>query len=221
MGMLPPCVKQLVSQAEWFVFGSDAFEGDPHGTLIIRGRWDRQDVEACFFGQTEELKLADGAKLLQLPSIGWVDFLDDHTAYVSVRQDLAAAQVHDNVTHPKGLTPHARELVGKAPKDRALLFVADGANGARWTNDVLPKGTDMTTWLRTDPAWVSFDVLMKLAKEADAKALEAKLHAEVDDVFKSASPAVGKLDISRTGSTVQLDGKVSSLMMGIVSAAIP
>jgi len=221
MGMLPPCVKQLVSQAEWFVFGSDDFQSGQHGTLIIRGRWDRQDVEGCFFGQTEELKLADGAKLLQLPAVGWVDFLDDHTAYVSVRQDLAAAQVHDNVTHAKGLTPHARELVARAPANHALLFVVDGANGARWTNDVLPRGTDMTTWLRTDPAWVSFDVRMKLEKEADAKALETTLHAQVDGVFKTASPAVGTLDIARKGSTVQLDGKVSSLMMGIVSAAIP
>ncbi|CAN5824137.1 hypothetical protein BH11MYX3_BH11MYX3_22150 [soil metagenome] len=98
MGMVPPGLKTVITGSEWFAFGSTGFLSGEQGTLIVRGRWQRSDVEACFAGQSQTFTMTDGAKLVQLPEVGWLDFLDANTVYISVRQDLAAAQVHTNGT---------------------------------------------------------------------------------------------------------------------------
>ena len=139
---LPPCVRALGSRAEWFVFGSVGFLANEQGTLLLRGRWKRADVEACFAGASETFTMVDGARLLQLPAVGWIDFLDEHTVYISVRQDLAAAQVHENVKRSVGLTKHARKLLASLPAERAVTFVVDGQGDVAWPNDTLPKGSD-------------------------------------------------------------------------------
>ena len=94
--------------------------------------------------------MTDGTTLLQLPQLGWVDFLDDHTAYISVRQDLAAAQVHENVKRARGLTRRTRALLATLPADRTFTFVVDG--GRRWPGRApLPKGSDASMWVRDRP----------------------------------------------------------------------
>ncbi len=220
MGLLPPCVKTLIAGSEWFVFGSTGFMADKQGTLIVRGRWQRKDVEACFAGQSHELAMTDGVKLLQLPEIGWLDFLDANTVYISVRQDLAAAQVHDNVKKGQGLTPRARALLATLPAQRALTFVVDGTGSVAWPSDLLPKGSDAAAFVQVSDWGVEFDVALDVKSEAAAKALEAKAKPQLEPLIPSTSDSVGKLTVARKQTTVKIGGKLSTLMLGIVSSSI-
>lgn len=218
MGMMPPCVKTLLQGSEWFVFGSVGFEADKQGTVIVRGRWQRKDVEGCF-PQRQDFKMVDGKRVIQLPEIGWLDFLDDNTAYISVRQDLAAAQVHDNVTQGVGLTKRTRELLATLPADRAFTFVLDGTGRVEWPGDPLPRGSDMAAVMQVSDPTVAFNVAMYVPTEAAAKELAAKVDKELAP-FRGANEAAGQVKVSRTGTKVVVEAKLSTLMMGIVSSSI-
>ncbi len=218
--MLPPCVKALGAASEWFVFGSVGFGAQEQGTLILRGRWTREDVERCFAETSKPRTMTDGATLLELPEVGWIDFLDPSTVYISVRQDLAAAQVHANVTRATGLTKRTRALLDALPGDRVLTFVVDGTGDLAWPSDVLPKGSDASAWLRPDADTVSFVVTLDPHSEAEATTLKARLDDEVGKVFEGASPKLGTLTVTRAKTRVAITGALSSLMMGIVTSAI-
>ncbi len=220
VGSLPPCVSALVAKAEWFVFGSVGFRANEQGTLMLRGRWKRTDVEACFAKGAETFTMTDGASLLQLPAVGWLDFLDEHTVYLSVRQDLAAAQVHENVKRGVGLTKHARALLARLPAERALTFVLDGSGKVEWPSDTLPVGSDAVAWLNPGPKFVVFDTSLDVHTEAEAQKLEASIAGQLKGVFDNASPEVGKITAARKGSTVRVTGSLASLMMGMVASAI-
>ena len=217
--MLPPCVRTLIGGSEWFVFGSTGFAADKYGTLIVRGRWTRKAVEGCFVGQSQAFKMNDGAAMLQLPEVGWLDFLDDNTAYISVRQDLAAAQVHDNVKSGVGLTKRARALLATLPTDRAFTFVVDGTGGVEWPGDPLPKGTDMAAAMQVTEPIVGFKVAMELHGEPAAKELAAKLATEIAPLNGTDGKA-NNVKVSRAGSQVIIEAKLSTLLMGIVSSSI-
>ncbi len=221
LSTVPPCVRTLISRSEWFVFGAASLAEQQHGTLMIRGRWKRGDVERCFASATEAREMNDGTRMLQLPELGWLDFVDEHTAYISVRQDLAAAQVHDNVVTGRGMTPRARALVATVPADSTLLFVVDGRKTAAWPTDAIPPGTDMATWLRTEEDGVALDVGMAMTDDAAAKRVEAKVRPQLDGLFGPSNASVGKLEVVRQHSSLHVRGRLSSLMIGIVSSAIP
>jgi serine/threonine protein kinase len=221
MADMPPCIKSLVANAEWFVFGSAGFNANEQGTLILRGRWTRTNLEGCFAHQSEEHELRDGAKMLQLPHIGWVDFLDDHTAYISVRQDLAAAQVHANVKGAKPLTPTLRALLSTLPAQRMVTFVVDGAGDVDWPDGTLSKGSDLAAWMQTTKDGVAFDVAIDTKREPAAIDLQKKLDTEVTAVFADANKAVADIRVTRDKARVKLAGTVSSLILGMVPAAIP
>lgn len=218
--LVPPCVRALIAGSEWFVFGSVGFGAEDQGTLIVRGRWDRDDVERCFAVTSSVRTMTDGARLLELPEVGWIDFLDARTVYISVRQDLTAAQVHSLVVRPPGLAPRTRALVAKLPAERALTFAVDGTGGVEWPQDVLPAGSDARAWLRPDADTVAFDVALDVKSVAEARRLEEAIRAEVREVFATASPAVGSMEVTRAGTTVRITGSLSTLLLGMVAAAL-
>ncbi|MBA3453644.1 MAG: hypothetical protein H0T42_11180, partial [Deltaproteobacteria bacterium] len=183
--------------------------------------WKRADVEACFAGQSQTFTTTDGARLLQLPAVGWIDFLDEHTVYISVRQDLAAAQVHENVKRAVGLTKHAKQLLATLPAERALTFLLDGSGKVVWPNDTLPVGSDAVAWLRPEDRFVVFEMAMDVKTEAEAKKLEASITAQLKGVFDNTNASIGMINAVRKGTTVRVTGSLSALMMGMVSSAIP
>lgn len=221
MASMPPCVTSLLANAEWFVFGSSGFDASEQGTLIIRGRWTRANIASCFAQQAQERTMADGAKMLELPEVGWIDFLDEHTAYVSVRQDLAAAQVHANAKGAKPLSPSLRALLGTLPADRMVTLVVDGVGKVEWPNATLPAGSDLVAWLRPTQPGVTFDVAIDTRDEAAAKALRDKIATEVDAVFKDADKSIADISVGRDKARVRVGGSVSSILIGMVPSAIP
>ena len=42
----------------------------------------------------EDARVADGGKLFRIGDFGWLDFIDDHTAYVTLNAKLDAEAVH-------------------------------------------------------------------------------------------------------------------------------
>jgi hypothetical protein len=216
-----PCLRSILSGSQWAVFAAKSLKEGNHGTLIIRGRWKRADVEGCFGHDIEELKMNDGAKILQLKHIGWLDFLDDHTVYLSVRDDLAAPQVHDLVKQGHGPTKRTQELLAKLPAKRSITAVADGTNGFEWPNDRLPDGSDATAWVLIGDD-TELDVAVDTHDVAAANQLVSEAKPSIDELFKDTNPeVVGKLDVLRDKTTFRLRGKLTWLMIGMIVGALP
>ncbi|HEU0034861.1 MAG TPA: serine/threonine-protein kinase [Kofleriaceae bacterium] len=219
---LPPCVQSVMSGAEWAIFASSYLRQSDHATLIIRGRWARADIESCFAEDSIPLKMPDGKTMLQLRRVGWIDFVDDHTLYLSVRDDLAAAQVHDLVKKGNGAAAHTKALWSRLPDDRALGVVLDGENGLEWPQNYLPKGSDLSAYLRVGETFSEFEVVADAHSEAEAKKLVAKVKPQFDELFKDKeSTILGSVTVVREGTAMRIRGRMSSLMIAMIISQIP
>src|SRR5207245_484558 len=150
------------------------------GTIVLRGRWKRPDVEACLGETTKPHVAQDGARLFRIGDDFWLDFIDEHTAYVTKHAELEAEAVHKLVRHGGGPPAHARELVAHLPADRSIAFVIDGEKG----EDVLerslalPKTSDLFGWVRIDPTGAALDIAADAHDAAAAKAAAKSVRAQ-------------------------------------------
>jgi serine/threonine-protein kinase len=212
---LPECVRSLATDAEWIAFGAPALRQSSTGTLVLRGRWRQRDVDACFeAGDFKANVTKDGSKLYRIGDHGWLDFIDEHTAYVSVRTDLDAEATHKLVKHGAGPGAHVRELVAKLPVDRTLTMIADGAAKDDWT-DVLPipTGSDLFGWVRVEKDGLAFDIAVDTHSEAAAKNAAKALSDTV-------SPVVKTIEVARDKAIVHARGSVNDMMIGLLSAGV-
>ncbi len=218
-----PCLRPILSGSDWVVFGTQSLHDPERGTLVIGGRWKRADVESCFSDDMVKLDMPDGKTMLQLRRVGWVDFLDDHTVYISVREDLAAAQVHALVKNGAGGTKHLKELAAKLPADRTAGAAIDGSDNMEWPSDALPKGSDAVTWFKINPdGWTVLDLVVDAKAEAAAQKLVDSVHAQIDPVFKDAdAKRVGKLDVQREKTAMHVRGNLGPFIIGMISSAVP
>jgi len=232
--IMPPCVKELVGGSAWLVLGMPATD-QQHGVLIAHGGWTRGDVEKCFAADATRDTLADGAVLLRLGKSGWVDFIDDHTAYVAMRVDTTAAKVHA-LAHEQfvrqgsslgakadgsGPSKHAKQLLASLASDRSLALAIDGT-GASWAPETFPKGSDAFAWLRVEKDGATLDFALDPRTERGARETEAAIKPQVDDLFANTSKvAVGKLEVIREGTAVHVRGSLTGLMLGIITTAVP
>jgi serine/threonine protein kinase len=218
-----PCLTPILAGSEWVVFGTQSLQDPERGTVVVGGRWKREDVVTCLSDDIESLKMPDGKTMLQLRRVGWVDFIDDHTVYISVREDLAAAQVHALVKNGHGGTKHTKELAAKLPPTRTLGAVIDGSGGMKWPSDALPKGSDAVASFEIGKdGWTSFSLDVDTKNETEALKLVEKVKAEVEPVFKDeASKRAGTVDVARVKTTMQVRGRLSPFIIGMVSTTIP
>ena len=217
--VLPPCVKALVADAEWVVFGAASIATSEQGTLVLRGRWRRKDVEACFADTLKVSTANDGAKLYRIGDFGWLDFIDTHTAYITVRPDLEPEAVHALVRHGSGPQPHARDLVAQLPADRSITIVVDGHGKDDWSTLALPVGTDVSGWIRVEKTGVVLDLAADPHDAAAAQVAVDKMRPQLDDLFKTSSKdMVGRLEVVRQKTVVHLRGNMTALMLSLVSA---
>ena len=213
---VPPCVRSLGSDAEWIVFGAPALRQSTTGTIVLRGRWRQRDVDACFAsGDFKANVTKDGAKLYRIGDFGWLDFIDEHTAYVIVHSALDADATHTLVKHGAGPGQHVRDLVARLPVDRAITIVADGAAKDDWSDTALPipTGSDLFGWIRVEKDGLALDLAVDTRNEAAAKTAARSLTDEI-------SPVIKTLEVVRDKATVHLRGSVNDLMIGLTSAAI-
>jgi predicted Ser/Thr protein kinase len=219
--IVPPCVKALAADAEWMVFGSPGLEKSAEGTLILRGRWRRSDVEACFGDSVKAHVSADGAKLFRVGDAGWLDFIDDHTAYVTLNTKLDAEAVHELVKRGAGPITKVKKTFAALPAARTISIVVDGATGDDWSMFSLPKGTDIFGWIRVEPSGVVLDLAADPHNDAAATAAMRRVKPQLDELFENTSTdAVGRLEVVRQQTAVHIRGHLTALMLGIVTASL-
>ena len=220
---MAPCMRPILSGSDWVVFGTQSLKDPDRGTLVIGGRWKRADVEGCLADDMVKLDMPDGKTMLQLRRVGWLDFIDDSTVYISVREDLAAAQVHALVKTGAGGTKHLKELAAKLPVERTMGAVVDGSGNMPWPSDTLPQGSDAVAWFDIgDEGWTSFDLAVDTKDETAALKLVEKAKAEVDPVFASADiKRAGEITVAREKTTMRIKGKLSPFIIGMLSSAVP
>ena len=219
--LLPPCVKGIASDAEWFVFGAPGLEKSEEGTLILRGRWRRSDVEACFADTVKTYVTTDGAKLFRIGDNGWLDFIDDHTAFVTLDTKLEAEALHKLVKKGAGPVTRVKKTFAALPAARSIAVVADGSSGDDWSMLSLPKGSDIYGWIRVEPAGVVMDLAADPHTEAAATAAQKRIQPQIEDLFQNQNrDSVGHLEVVRQQTAVHIRGNLTSLMLGIVTASV-
>jgi serine/threonine protein kinase len=218
--LLPPCVKSLVADAEWFVLGAPSIAKSGHGSLVVRGRWSRPDVEGCLGDSVKAVVAKDGAKLFRLGDDGWLDFIDSHTAFVALESKLEAEALHALVTKPTGLSKALKAHLAELPAQRSVTFIVDGTSGDEWSALSLPTGSDLFGWIRVEESRLVLDLAADPHNDKAAAALVARIEPQLKDVFANTSAdAVGKLEVVRSKTSVHVRGSLTSLMLGIVAAS--
>jgi hypothetical protein len=220
--LLPPCVKAMVSDAEWIVFGSGSLDTSQDGTLVMRGRWRRDDVMSCL-GETKPHVAHDGAKLYRISDDFWLDFIDVHTAYVTRQTGMDADHVHELVRHGAGPSAHARELLAQLPADRSLAFVLDGKAGTEVIEKSLglPNTTDLAGWIRLEKSGAALDIAVDPHDAAIAHDTLVRARAELGKLFGEAKEtAVGKLEVVLDKTAVHVRGTMTGLMLALISSGL-
>ncbi|MEP6865529.1 MAG: serine/threonine-protein kinase [Deltaproteobacteria bacterium] len=219
VGDLPVCVRALAGESEWMVFGAPKLETSNAGELVVGGRWRKQDVIACFEG-AETQKVKDGTTLVKLGDDGWLDFLDDHTAYLALRKDLTAEALHALVKKPVGAATATRALLAKLPADRTIAFVFGGKANVDWSSMLLlPNGSDVFGWARITDKGMDLDAGADTHDEKAAKDAAAIITPQIDQMFSS-SEGAGKLVVARDATEVHVKGAVTTFTLSLMSAAI-
>ncbi|HUS28417.1 MAG TPA: protein kinase [Kofleriaceae bacterium] len=220
--ILPPCVKGIIADAEWFVFGAPTLEHSSNGTLVLRGRWRRSDVEACFADTVKVYVANDGAKLFRVGDEGWLDFLDDHTAVVTLNTKLEAEALHKLTKKPQGPITRVKQMFAALPANRTIALVSDGKNANEdWSSLSLPKGSDVFGWIRVESSGMAMDLAADPHNTEAAKAAILRIKPDIDNMFLNTSPdTVGKLEVVAQGTVVHVRGRITSLMISLVTASI-
>jgi hypothetical protein len=219
VGDLPICVRELAGESEWMVFGAPKLETSNAGELVVGGRWRKHDVIACFEG-VDTKKVKDGTTLIKIGDDGWLDFLDDHTAYLALRKDLTAEGLHALVKKSGGAAPATRALLAKLPADRTIAFVFGAKANVDWSSMLLlPNGSDVYGWARITDKGMDLDAGADAHNEKAAKDAAAIITPQIDQMFSS-SEGAGKLVVARDGTEVHVKGAVTTFTLSLMSAAI-
>ncbi len=219
--LMPPCVKGLIGDAEWLVFGAPSVEKSVEGTLVLRGRWTRNDVESCFADTVKAYVTNDGAKLYRVGDDGWLDFLDDHTAIVTMSTKLEAEALHKLTKKPLGPVTRVKAMIGKLPAERTLAIAADGNAGDDWSMLSLPKGSDIYGWIRVEPDGIALDLAADPHNAQAAKSAIMRVKPQLDQLFaNTSSDTVGKLEAIPQGTAVHVRGRMTALMVSLVTAGL-
>ena len=181
IGDLPVCVRSLAGESEWIVFGAPKLDTNNAGEVVVGGRWQKQDVIRCF-EDAETATVKDGTKLVKLGDDGWLDFLDDHTAYLGLNKNLTAEALHALVKKSAGAAPATRALLAKLPADRTIAFVLGGKANVDWSSMLLlPNGSDVYGWARITDKGMDLD--------AGADAHDAKAARDAAAIITAADRA--------------------------------
>jgi hypothetical protein len=218
---MPECVLALAGGADWIVFGTPKLDTKGTGEIVIGGRWQKRDVVACLDKGVVAHKTKDGATIYQLADIGWLDFVDDHTAYVAVRPEMTPEAVHAFVTHPTtAADPTTRALLAKLPADRTLAFVVGGKAKVDWSSMLLlPTGSDVFGWARLTDKGMEMDAGADTHDAKSANAAAAVIRPQIGDMFTS-NEGVGKLVVALEGTEVHVKGSLTTFTLTMLSSTL-
>jgi eukaryotic-like serine/threonine-protein kinase len=218
---LPECVMALAGGADWIVFGTPKLDTKGTGEIVIGGRWQKSDVVACLDKGVVAHRTKDGATIYQLADVGWLDFVDDHTAYVAVRPEMTPDAVHAFVAHPTtAADPATRALLAKLPADRTLAFVVGGKAKVDWSSMLLlPTGSDVFGWARLTDKGMELDAGADTHDAKAANAAAAVIRPQIGDMFTS-NEGVGKLVVALDGTEVHVKGSLTTFTLTMLSSSL-
>ena len=218
MSGLPDCIRTLAGTSEWMVFGSPELDAKQTGALIVGGRWVRKDVEACFDSTPIEVK--DGSTLWKITDLGWLDFIDDHTAYLAMRPTFTAEQVHALAKRGSGLDASTRALLAKLPVDRSIVFAVSSKAKVNWASMLLlPNTSDVFGWARVGAQGMEIDAGADTHDAKAARSAAAVIRPQISDVFSS-SEGAGKLVVALDGTEVHVRGTLTTFTLSMISSQI-
>jgi hypothetical protein len=162
----------------------------------------------------------DGSAVYKIGDAGWLDFIDDHTAYLAMRPTLAAEEVHGLVKRGAGVDPAALALLAKLPADHSIAFVVSRKAKVDWASMLLlPNTSDVAGWARVSAKGLELDVGAQTHDPAAARAAAAVIRPQIQDVFSSAEGA-GKLVVALEGSEVRVRGSLTTFTLSMISSQI-
>jgi predicted Ser/Thr protein kinase len=215
---LPECIRTLAGTSEWLVFGAPGLETKQTGALIVGGRWQRSDVEACFDATPVEVK--DGSQVYKVGDLGWLDFIDDHTAYLAMRPSLDAEHVHALARRGGGVEASTRSLLAKLPVDHSIAFAISSRAKVNWASMLLlPNSSDVVGWARVNDKGMELDIGAETHDPKAASAAAAVIRPQLQDVFSS-SDGAGKLVVALDGSEVRVRGSLTTFTLSMISGQI-
>ncbi len=215
---LPECIRTLAGASEWMVFGSPELDTKQTGALIVSGRWQRKDVEACF--DADPIRVHDGSTLFKVSDLGWLDFIDDHTAYLAMRPTFTAEAVHALAKRVTGVDPRTRALLEKLPVDHTIAFALTSKAKVNWASMLLlPNTSDVFGWARVTDKGMDLDAGADTHDAKAASAAAAVIRPQVTGVFTS-SEGAGKLVVALDGTEVHVRGSLTTFTLSMVSAAL-
>ncbi len=218
MSGLPDCLRTLAATSEWMVFGSPAVDTKQTGALIVGGRWVRKDVEACFDSTAVEVK--DGSTVWKITDLGWLDFIDDHTAYLAIRPNFTAEQVHALAKRGSGVDTSTRALLAKLPVDRSIAFAVSSKAKVNWASMLLlPNTSDVFGWARVGAQGMEIDAGADTHDAKAASSAAAVIRPQITDVFSS-SEGAGKLVVALDGTEVHVRGSLTTFTLSMISSQI-
>ena len=215
---LPECIRTLAGTSEWMVFGAPGLETKQTAALIVGGRWERSDVQACFDATPVELK--DGSQMYKVGELGWLDFIDDHTAYLAMRPSLDAERVHALAKRGAGVEASLRSLLAKLPVEHSIAFAISSKAKVNWASMLLlPNSSDVVGWARVNDKGMELDVGAETHDAKAASAAAAVIRPQLQDVFSS-SDGAGKLVVALDGSEVRVRGSLTTFTLSMISGQI-
>jgi serine/threonine protein kinase len=218
---LPACVRGLAEGADWIVFGTPKLDSKGTGEIVIGGRWQRRDVIACIDDPSAVRTTKDGAELYRIGEIGWLDFVDDHTAYIAVRPEMKPDAVHELVKRGAGgAAPATRALLARLPADRTIAFAVGGKAKVDWSSMMLlPTGSDVFGWARITDKGMELDAGADTHDAKSAKAAAAVIRPQIGDMFTS-NEGVGKLVVANEGTDVHVQGRLTTFTLTMLAGQI-
>jgi len=222
LAIAPPCIRAIASDADWIVFGSPSMNAaGNHGTMILRGRWARSDLEQCFASTGEVSEASPDHLVYHLSGAAWIDFVDDHTLYATLDDHATVATVHARASKPGTLPAHVEQLLASVPAASSFAVVASGEGNDHWADLMaIPDASDVLGHLIVDADGAGVDAAVDTHAELSAKGVEGRVRPQIDEVFHGASAGLGKLEVVRTRSTVRVRGHLSAMMLGLLLSGL-
>ena len=150
------------------------------------------------------------------------DFIDDHTAVVTLDTKLEAEALHRLIKKPPGPITRVKQMFAALPSNRTIAVVVDGKNSNEDLSALsLPKGSDVFGWVRVEKDGMSLDLAADPHNADATKTAILRIKPSIDDVFQNTNPdSVGKIEVIPQGTVVHVRGRITSLMIGLVTASI-
>ena len=212
-----PAVRTAIdrSDAEWIVFGAPALKqsrSTARSCCAAAGSA-AMSMRASPRATSRRTRPNDGAKLYRIGDYGWLDFIDDHTAFVTIELRARTPRRSTRSSSTVGAPPqHVRDLLAKLPVDRAFAMVADGAAKDDWAKRrlTIPTGSDLYGWIRVERARAR-DRPRRRSRTPQA-APRSRQSTDFENLVGTGQDGPGD---PRQGTAVQSAGTVNDLLIGI------